>query len=404
MKRLLLSLVLALAVVAPAWAVYPVTDATLNAQFSSYASAFSAFSAQQGASNRVMNQYALYMEGGGTGNGVIELLMAQNNQLAKIEAYNDQFIANKSQQERADKAAEMAAQDNMNRRGAVAAMAGVDTPGCEVVTTGMTAGGAHAASGAARLGSTAAIEQRMTANRGATAAMADLVSARAPFCSAQDVQNHRPGCGAVGPLPNADIDAGSLSMGAVNKTSPQPTNHTFTPEQTKAAQAYINNVLPMPGAQPQGDDANTQAGRLALVQWQRYTARLSTITDTLASIAAMRAPMETTPEGWDDHADAYGPNGRIFKGQAFPAKPSEMEVLRYAVYEAYQDPKKSAEWESMDPATAQREQLRLLAVNARVNLLVADRLEQVAKLLAINDADRLDPVHADTLQSASNHR
>lgn len=400
LRLLVPSLLITLGLASPAYALWPVHDAAWEFQFAPYASAFSAFSAQQAASNKVMNQYALYMEGGGTGNGVIELLMAQNNQLAKLAAFNDQYFANKSQQERADKAAVLSAEDKLSRRDALAAVAGQDTPGCDAVTAALASSGARHKSGdddnAQRLKS----EDRMTNNRTGLSNLADLVSQRATFCSKNDVTNKRPGCTQVGALPNADIDSKSLSMGAIDKGHPTPTNYTFTTAQKEAAAAYITNVLPIPGEQPQGAAALTQAGRQAMVAFQRYNARMSPVVEALSSMKSMRTAMDTAPDKWSDNAAAYQ---QIF-GQAMPPKPSEMEILSFQVYNAYQGAQKNADWSSADSVTLQREQLRMSALQARLQLLAIQRQEEQIKLLAVLVADRLDPVNASTLKAAAtNH-
>lgn len=351
----------------------------------------------------LLQSYTQYMEGGSTGSGIIELLSAQGNQQSKLAAFNDQYFANLSQTNRADQASIMAAQNAMAHANAISLTSGAvsDTPGCEAVGASMTAGGAAAASRDSDNSTRAKIEDRMTNNRNPLAVQADLVAQRALFCSQYDVDNKRPGCSSVGALPNADIDSNSLTTGAVNKAHPSPTNHTFTADQELAATAYIQNVLPLQAPQPQGAAMNTAAGKQAMIEFQRYNARWSPISESLSAIKAMDAKLPKAPKEWNDgtHTGAYGDNGRIFPGMLFPAAPSEREVLYYQTYEAYQDPKKSGDWENMTGDALVREQLHLQALQARLQLLTVERTEEQNKLLAALLADRLDPVNIQTVKS-----
>lgn len=388
----------------PAMAVIPVTvDAPVIVGSIIDANVIAANKAEVG-TYTLLQGYTTYMEGGGTGNGVIELLMAQGNQLAKLAAFNDQYFANLSQTNMADKASAMAAQSAIGRGKAMALSSGSisDSPGCDTVTRAITSGGAHQIQEAQDNSQRAQIEDRMTNNRNPLAVEADLVANRALFCSQYDVTNKRPGCASVGALPDADIDSKSLSLGAVNKKSPVPTNHTFTPEQEAAASAYITNVLPLPAPQPRGDAMNSPQGKQAMVEFQRYNARWSPISEALSAIKAMDAPMAKAPEGWNDgqHQGAYGAGGRIFPGQKFPAQPSERDVLYYQTFEAYQDPLKIAQWENMsEPADLAKEQLKMAALQARLQLLSIERQEEQNKLLAALLADRIDPVNAETVRN-----
>lgn len=387
---------------APAWAVMPVTED--NPVMIAGAVAQKASLAELQGLNTLMGNYVSYMTTGDGQGGVIQLLAAQGQQLAQLNAYNGQFLGNEYSQNQAAKSVDLQAKNYLGYTDALAATTGgMDTPGCEAVGSSIAKGGAHSTSRANDSQVRNTVEARQTANRPEVATIADLVANRVPFCDANDVSNKRPACNAVGALPDADIDSKSLSQGAVNGTNgaTPPSNVTFTAIQQQAAKAYLNNVLPLPAVQPQGGAANTPSGRQALVAFQRYNARVSPITEALSAIQSMNTPLAQTPDNWNDgdHQGAYGAGGRIFPNDVYPAQPSERELLRYQVFEAYQDPKKAAQWGTMSGDDLVREQLHLQALNARLQYLTVERLEEQNKLLSALLATQLDPVTAQTVKA-----
>ena len=335
-----------------------------------------------------------YLEGGGTGNGVVELLAAKGQQLSRINSFNDEYWNNFQQYNKDQTMEAVTEQRSIAKYEGASRLANgaATTQACEDVTMASTSGAAHGNTQVAKAGVEHQAAVRMGQNRPQLAALADLIKNRAPFCTPDDVTNKRPGCAQVGPLPGADLSASSLTMGAIDKSKPNtPTNYSFTPLQEQAAQAYLNNVLPLPATQPQGVSAETTAGKQALAQFNRYQARWSVINDALSSMIAQHTPMTSAPDGWSQNEAAYK---RMFPNQDFPQVPSESEVLHFDAYLDYADPQKKAQIAVMGDSDLAREQVRLAALQARLQMETIANQEKEIKLLSVLVTQQMDPVTA----------
>lgn len=390
----------------PARAVIPVTvDAILldspgtvafQAEMGQQLGALNKTAATEAADIRTLG---LYMEGNGTGNGIIELLSANGQQLSRLNSFNDQYWDN-YQQVGKDQALDVQKTNSLvNKYEQVKRLneSGVSTAACSDVTMAIAGGGGRANSRTQKAAGEHAVEERMGANRPQLAALADLIKDRSLFCSAEDAKNERPGCSSVGVLPGADLASSSLTMGAIDKSKPSsPTNRSFDANQIKAAQGYQNNILPLPAAQPQGSASQTAAGKQALAQFNRYQARWSVINDALGDMIAQHTPMPNAPDNWSENADAYK---AMFPGQAFPDRPSESELLYFDAYQAYADPTKKSDLAVMDQPELGREQVRLAGIQNRLQIQTIENQEKEIKLLSVLVTQQMDPVTAATVRA-----
>jgi hypothetical protein len=111
----------------------------------------------------------------------------------------------------------------------------------------------------------------------------------------------------------------------------------------------------------------------------------------------MHVAMPTTPDGWSSNAAAYA---RIYGSAApFPAAPSESELLHFDVMKAYADPQQKSDWSTATGDDLVREQLRMAALQARLQLLTIERQEQQNKMLAVLLSQGLDPTTASSLRA-----
>jgi len=279
-----------------------------------------------------------------------------------------------------------------------------DVGGCEETTAAGGRGAGSAATLASKLSIDADIVAKMTENQNGFSEKAEVLN-RANYCSAQDVTNKRPGCSAVGPLPGADIELGTLTT-PPTKDAATPTNVTLASgAQQDAAEAVIRNVVsPIPPQDPPPSAAASPLAAEYFAEANVFRARLSAAADALSNIASIRFANpalaqqtvngETVGQTWNDPA-TKAKYAQLFPGQPFPAVPSEWELLRYDVYSRWADATGPDSWQSrvatMTPEETGRETIRLLAEMSRIQMLQVERQDDTNKILAALLSSDLDP-------------
>ncbi|MBW5285890.1 hypothetical protein [Burkholderia gladioli] len=338
-----------------------------------------------------------YLMGSTTGgNGLVETIASMNDKLAHANATADQNWAMNDTTDRRRRAETIVAQRRIARAD--------DVGGCEETTAAGGRGAGSAATLASKLSIDADIMAKMTENQNGFTEKAEVLN-RANYCSAQDVTNKRPGCSAVGPLPGADIELGTLTT-PPTKDASTPTNVTLTPgPQQNAAKAVIRNVVsPIPPQDPPPSAAATPLAAEYFAEANVFRARLSAAADALSNIASIRFANpalvqqtvngETVGQTWNDAATKTK-YAQLFPGQPFPAVPSEWELLRYDVYSRWADAIGPDSWQSRVATMTQeetgRETIRLLAEMSRIQMLQVERQDDTNKILAALLSSDLDP-------------
>ena len=159
-----------------------------------------------------------YLLGSTTGgNGLVETIASMNDKLAHANATADQNWAMNDTTDRRRRAETIVAQRRIARAD--------DVGGYEETTAAGGRGVGSAATLASKLSIDADIVAKMTENQNGFTEKAEVLN-RANYCSAQDVTNKRPGCSAVGQLPSADIELGTLTT-LPTKDASTPTNVTL---------------------------------------------------------------------------------------------------------------------------------------------------------------------------------
>lgn len=338
-----------------------------------------------------------YLMGSTTGgNGLVETIASMNDKLAHANATADQNWAMNDTTDRRRRAETIVAQRRIGRAD--------DVGGCEETTAAGGRGAGSAATLASKLSIDADIEAKMTENQSGFTEKAEVLN-RAKYCSAQDVTNKRPGCSAVGQLPGADIELGTLTT-PPTKDASTPTNVTLAPgAQQDAAKAVIRNVVsPIPPQDPPPSAAATPLAAEYFAEATVFRARLSAAADALSNIASIRFANpalaqqtvngETVGQTWNDPA-TKAKYAQLFPGQPFPAVPSEWELLRYDVYSRWADATGPDSWQSRVATMTQeetgRETIRLLAEMSRIQMLQVERQDDTNKILAALLSSDLDP-------------
>lgn len=338
-----------------------------------------------------------YLMGSTTGgNGLVETIASMNDKLAHANATADQNWAMNDTTDRRRRAETIVAQRRIARAD--------DVGGCEEVTAAGGRGAGSAATLTSKLSIDADIEAKMTENRNGFTEKAEVLD-RATYCSAQDVTNKRPGCSAVGQLPGADIELGTLTT-PPTKDASTPTNVTLASgTQQDAAKAVIRNVVsPIPPQDPPPSAAATPLAAEYFAEANVFRARLSAAADALSNIASIRFANpalaqqtvngETVGQTWNDPA-TKAKYAQLFPGQPFPAVPSEWELLRYDVYSRWADATGPDSWQSRVATMTQeetgRETIRLLAEMSRIQMLQVERQDDTNKILAALLSSDLDP-------------
>ncbi|WP_196480570.1 hypothetical protein [Burkholderia vietnamiensis] len=338
-----------------------------------------------------------YLMGSTTGgNGLVETIASMNDELAHANATADQNWAMNDTTDRRRRAETIVAQRRIARAD--------DVGGCEETTAAGGRGAGSAATLASKLSIDADIMAKMTENQNGFTEKAEVLN-RASYCSAQDVTNKRPGCSAVGPLPGADIELGTLTT-PPTKDASTPTNVTLASgAQQDAAKAVIRNVVsPIPPQDPPPSAASTPLAAEYFAEANVFRARLSAAADALSDIASIRFANpalaqqtvngETVGQTWNDPATRTK-YAQLFPGQPFPAVPSEWELLRYDVYSRWADATGPDSWQSRVATMTQeetgRETIRLLAEMSRIQMLQVERQDDTNKILAALLSSDLDP-------------
>lgn len=331
------------------------------------------------------------------GNGLIALTSAMDGRLAAVGSAVGQIPAN---QDALDRLREQDLQDIETARRRMPSYAKTS---CYDVTMGLSRSGGTTNTAAIKR----QIESSVLAEREGYVEDADrqtLVNRaleHSAFCSSQDIANKRPGCknASVSNLPSADLRSSTLnrapsSDGAGNDPT---SNYTLTQQAQQAAKAYIQNVTPQTLPQPDPVKRLTESNNAYLVNLDRYNARASVITDVLASIAAAHSE-NWAVVGYNETAQIWRSGTTrdkyriLFPQQTFPEAPSEMEMLRYEVFLQYAEPVTIAARQSMTEKELAVENLKMQALNARLNLLLLERTEGMVKLQAQILAQSLDPM------------
>lgn len=384
----------AVSVASPAFATDVVWDPGVNATLvNGFAATSSGLSGVIGELQSILS----YLMGSTTGgNGLVETIASMNDKLAHANATADQNWAMNDTTDRRRRAETIVAQRRIARAD--------DVGGCEEATAAGGRGAGSAATQASKLSIDADIVAKMTENQNGFTEKAEVLN-RANYCSAQDVTNKRPGCSAVGPLPGADIELGTLTT-PPTKDAATPTNVTLAAgAQQEAAKAVIRNVVsPVPPQDPPPSAAATPLAAEYFAEANVFRARLSAAADALSNIASIRFANpalaqqtvngETVGQTWNDPA-TKAKYAQLFPGQPFPAVPSEWELLRYDVYSRWADATGPDSWQSRVATMTQeetgRETIRLLAEMSRIQMLQVERQDDTNKLLAALLSSDLDP-------------
>lgn len=338
-----------------------------------------------------------YLMGSTTGgNGLVETIASMNDKLAHANATADQNWAMNDTTDRRRRAETIVAQRRIARAD--------DVGGCEETTAAAGRGAGSAATQASKLSIDADIIAKMTENQNGFTEKAEVLN-RANYCSAQDVTNKRPGCSAVGQLPGADIELGTLTT-PPTRDAATPTNVTLaTGAQQDAAKAVIRNVVsPIPPQDPPPSAAGSPLAAEYFADANVFRARLSAAADALSNIGSIRFANpalaqqtvngETVGQTWNDPA-TKAKYAQLFPGQPFPAVPSEWELLRYDVYSRWADATGPDSWQSRVATMTQeetgRETIRLLAEMSRIQMLQVERQDDTNKILAALLSSDLDP-------------
>lgn len=252
----------------------PGVNTTLVTGFTSTSSALSGIIGE-------LQSILSYLMGSTTGgNGLVETIASVNDKLAHANATADQNWAMNDTTDRRRRAETIVAQRRIARAD--------DVGGCEEATAAAGRGAGSAATLASKLSIDADIMAKMTENQNGFTEKAEVLN-RANYCSALDVTNKRPGCSAVGQLPGADIELGTLTT-PPTKDAATPTNVTLaTGAQQDAAKAVIRNVVsPIPPQDPPPSAAATPLATEYFAEANVFRARLSAAADALSNIASIR--------------------------------------------------------------------------------------------------------------------
>lgn len=342
---------------------------------------------------------------GGTPGGMIALLGGINERLGMVTNANDEAIENE------DLAARQRIYDEkmMEVRGSRIPKPSNVRRACVQATAASGRAGASRASGGAARAAGGAAGARYDDNRPEIQALIDAGAQRRELsvCSANDVQNERPGCkgAGVGERPSADVRLTTLFDGG-KQTG--PTNVSVDDKGFKIGQQFISNLSPLPPDKPANKEVQgSQGGVVYMLNYNRYIARASAATDAMADILGFGVAMNVEGASMDQTqaepflrtwAASQGDYEEIFGAGTFPAVPSERELLRFAVYKQYAGVMDQQKLASMPPEEVARVQLEVAAVNARVNYAILERLEKQNAILAAQLSQDMDPLTANGMK------
>lgn len=408
MKRALLAVLAAGALGStPAFAVDTVWDPGVNGTL---VSGFSSTTGAIGSVTAELQTILSYLMGvSNGGNGLVETISSINDKMAHANANGDQ------QQAFEDTNARRRTADQIMIQKQLARIPNADGCAETAYSNGRGAAASGTASGKAAMDTKVLTQLTNASNDGNS--MATIVKARsaAGYCMQTDVSHNRAGCSAVGTMPGADVQAGSLTQGAV--ASGQPTNQSLTPAQASAALAAINNMVnPIPPAALPAAAVNTAAGTKYQALMYIATARASAAVDALTNIASIRyanptlasttgvnAATGTFGEVWGS-AEVKTLYANVFPNQKFPDQPSEWEMLRYDIFSRYADANGASSWQAKSATftteEALREIARMEAIQLRLSELQIERQEQGNQILGALLGQQLNPVSAEQVQAS----
>lgn len=368
-----------------------------------------------GTMNAQLQSDATYLQTGYNGNGLLPLLSSINDKLGKSNASDAQTINNN------DAAARRRIYDQK-----MLEMKASATPtqeefkrACVDITSRLTSAQGHGAAGGASdafNGARVHSEEREAYFKTATTlneklAVTAVNRGKSGYCSKEDVENGAPGCDGqdVGALPSADNRGTSLTIGATSTPS-APSNGSLSPQQAAAAQAYILKTAAMPPNIPSPDALEKEAGKQFLAALDRFTARQSASGDALNNILSSHRQIpytvnggsETSPsqKNWATKQDEWG---TIFGPKiAFPAIPSERDMLRYEVFHFYASPQYTKFVGTINSEiVASREIIKQQALTNRLLFQMIQRQEDANMMMAQILNQNMDPLTTEALNTAS---
>ncbi len=233
---------------------------------------------------------------------------------------------------------------------------------------------------------------------------AALMGRNPDFCDVQDA--NRPGCsGQIGRFPSADIRASSIFRGPQSSLT-IPTNSSFDADQMRAARMMVEVSVFNRGFPAPRPGISTPQLRTYEKQKRDFKARQSIIPLTLnnvlsfrdASLPAQQAKSSAWAANRAEFDVVYNRNGVAEK---FPEVPSAWQELEFEVLRKTDGQKWLTEISSKDPKTLQVEELKLLAFQSKLTLMLIQRLDENNILQALLLQQSLDPVTYNSVISAA---
>lgn len=329
--------------------------------------------------------------------GIIQIAASMDARLAGVNAGLGQIVANQ------DAVARLREQDKLDINTVKARTPSYARTNCYDVTMGVSR--ALAAGGAAdirrQIVSHVQSERNLYIPDADRMGLVDRANEHSIFCSQSDINNKHPGCerGSISQYPDADLLSNSLTRQPSRQAGgfDPASNYSLDTMGQQAAQFYIEKVVPQVMPQPDPSQNMTENNKIYLAHHNRYLARSSVISDALSSISAAYTQSNATnqygesSQMWNSQKvrDNYN---LLFPNQTFPTNPSEMEMLRYDVFDAYADPTTIANRGVMTEKELAQEGVRMQALNARLLLMLIERTESLVKLQAVNVAQSMDPL------------
>lgn len=395
----------------------PVHTAVNQAGWAQQATQMGTMNSQLVTINTQLKTTDTYLQTGFNGNGLIPLLSSINDKLGKVNANDGQSNSNADATARA----RLYDQNMIDMKAAATPTQEEFKRACVAISSRMTSAQGH---GAARGSSDAirssreaevVLEDRIKTPGTPTQKVADLVRSRSNngFCDKQDAENRFPGCTAKGDLPNADVRASSLTLGATTAAS-DPTNGSLDAKQAAAARAYIMNTVPMPPTMPSPAALETESGKRYLVGLNRFTARSAASSTAMNNILASHQAVPLTVNGqaesspmMRDWAERKKDWETIFGPQvAYPGSPSERDMMRYEVFHYYISPYYQNFLSTLagDPrgeVMTGREMLKQQALTNRILFQLLQRQEDANVMMAQLLNQQMDPVSTTSLNAAA---
>lgn len=233
---------------------------------------------------------------------------------------------------------------------------------------------------------------------------AALMGRNPDFCDVQDAD--RPGCsGQVGKFPSADIRASSIFRGPQTSLT-VPTNSSLDAEQMKAARMMVEVAVFNKGFPAPRPGIPVPQLRTYEKQQRDFKARQSIVPLTLNNILAMRdasLPSQSAKASeWSKNRAEfdfiYNRNGVVEK---FPEIPSAWQELEFEVLRKTDGKEWLTKLSSKDPKALQIEQLQLQAFQAKLTLMLIQRLDENNALQALSLQQSLDPITYNSVVSSS---